>query len=189
MKSIIFALKKHKNRQITMNRLKQLMVWLARIGHCRGFGIQSPTDYRFVCYVINEHWPYYAYSLLGRSDSWLQAKLGRLYFRIVNDLQPAEVVDQTGKHNYLSAASQKAKIVGDADRYELAFVPVQTDWQQVLAKCGERSMVVFEGIYSNWQQWKRIIADERVTIAYDLYYCGIVTFDPQRTKQTYKINF
>ena len=27
------------------NQLKAASVWLRRIGHCRGFGIQSPSDY------------------------------------------------------------------------------------------------------------------------------------------------
>ena len=36
-------------------------VWLRRIHRSGGFGIQSPKDYAFVRYVVNEHWPYYAY--------------------------------------------------------------------------------------------------------------------------------
>ena len=68
-----------------LNRLHQAYVWLRRISHCRGFGIQSPTDYRFVRYVVNEHWPYYAYESLGQNDDWLRRKLGLLYFRLAND--------------------------------------------------------------------------------------------------------
>ena len=48
-----------------MQRLRHAFVWLKRIGHCRGFGVQSPTDYWLVRYVINEHWPYYQYASLG----------------------------------------------------------------------------------------------------------------------------
>ena len=58
-----------------MNRLKAFIVWLGRIGHCRGFGIQSPADYWLVRYVINEHGPYYSYSKLGQDDDWLTQKL------------------------------------------------------------------------------------------------------------------
>ena len=68
---------------IEMNRLQQVFVWLSRIHRCRGFGIQSPTDYAFVRYVVNEHWPYYAYDLLP-NDAWLTRKLGKLYFRLAN---------------------------------------------------------------------------------------------------------
>ena len=51
-----------------MNQLKRYLVWLGRIHRCGGFGIQSPTDYSFVRYVINEHWPYYAYDSLTDDD-------------------------------------------------------------------------------------------------------------------------
>ena len=70
-----------------MNKLKRYFRWLCRIGYCRGFGVQSPSAYRFIRYVINEHYPYYAYSDL-RSElpdvSWLERKRMELYFRIAN---------------------------------------------------------------------------------------------------------
>ena len=46
--------------------LKRAWRWLRRIKYCRGFGVQSPTDYRFVRGVINEHAPYYLYEDLAR---------------------------------------------------------------------------------------------------------------------------
>ena len=67
------------------------LVWLSRIHCCRGFGIQSPTDYAFVRYVVNEHWPYYAYDVL-REDDWLREKLGRLYMRLANWRQPTVIL-------------------------------------------------------------------------------------------------
>ena len=30
-----------------MTQLRRWLVWLSRIHHCRGFGIQSPADYAF----------------------------------------------------------------------------------------------------------------------------------------------
>ena len=70
-----------------MNKLKRYFRWLCRIGYCRGFGVQSPSAYRFIRYVINEHYPYYAYSDM-RSElpdvSWLERKRMELYFRIAN---------------------------------------------------------------------------------------------------------
>ena len=74
-----------------MNQLKRCLVWLSRIHRCRGFGIQSPTDYSFVRYVINEHWPYYAYQQFN-SDDWLVEKLGHLYFRLANWRQPTQML-------------------------------------------------------------------------------------------------
>ena len=63
--------------------IRRWLVWLSRIHRVWGFGIQSPTDYAFVRYVVNEHWPYYAYEELTDKD-WLTEKLGRLYFRLAN---------------------------------------------------------------------------------------------------------
>lgn len=74
-----------------MTQLKHWLVWLSRIHHSWGFGIQSPTDYAFVRYVVNEHWPYYAYENL-LDDDWMQQKLGRLYFRLANWRQPNRMI-------------------------------------------------------------------------------------------------
>ena len=50
---------------VVMLELRRIIVWLCRIRRCRGFGIQSPWAYRIVRYVINEHYPYYAYGPLS----------------------------------------------------------------------------------------------------------------------------
>ena len=56
---------------------------MRRIGHCRGFGIQSPTDFMFVREVVNEHWPYYAYTETGKDDNWLRKKMGQRAYETV----------------------------------------------------------------------------------------------------------
>ena len=70
-------------------------VWLRRIGYCRGFGIQSPWAYSLVRYVINEHFPYYAYAgLYARfpEADIVRRKLGQFYLRLANYVQPAMVM-------------------------------------------------------------------------------------------------
>lgn len=58
-----------------MNQLTRIWVYLSRLHRSLGFGIQSPTDYAFVRYVINEHWQYYAYQQLDeQDDNWLRRK-------------------------------------------------------------------------------------------------------------------
>ena len=172
-----------------MNRLQQGLVWLWRIRHCRGFGIQSPTDYRFVRYVINEHWPYYAYAKLGEGDDRLRCKLGLLYFRIANEVQPKTIVDWVGFHDYLQAGCRKARFCDEAVDIDLALVSVKTDYQRLFQECNERSVVVFHDIYRHPSYWHCIENDKRVTVSFDLYYCGIVMFDPKRQKHIYIINF
>lgn len=173
-----------------MNRLKQALVWLSRLTHCRGFGIHSPADYRFVRYVINEHWPYYAYEQLDKaSDDWLQRKLGRLYFRLANDRQPRTIVDWVGCRHYLQAGCRKAQITAEAKDVELAVVSIQTDYNRLFQECNDQSVVVFQDIYRYPEYWHCIEHDPRCTITFDLYYCGIVMFNHKRIKHCYKINF
>ena len=172
-----------------MNQLKRTLVWLRRIGHCRGFGVQSPTDYRYVRSVINEHWPYHAYERVGPDDDWLRRKLGRLYLRIVNDRQPKVIVDWLNMSDYLSAGCRKAQIVKSAEVVDIAFLPILMDYQGLFNMCNDQSVVVFQDIYRNKPLWHCIEYDPRTTVTFDLYYCGIVFFDKKRSKQNYVINF
>ena len=80
------------------NRIVRAWIWLRRIGHCRGFGIQSPWAYSLVRYVINEHFPYYAYADLDAGFPGADAvrrKTGRFFLRLANYVQPATVVSIT----------------------------------------------------------------------------------------------
>ncbi|MBQ9187386.1 MAG: hypothetical protein IJ144_06150 [Prevotella sp.] len=176
-----------------MNKMGRWLVWLSRIHHCRGFGIQSPTDYAFVRYVVNEHWPYYAYETL-HEDDWLRGKLGRLYLRLANWRQPRQIVaDQYER--YWTAGCRTARIVDSIvhldGAVELAhlYVDDRDRWEQLAARCDELSVVVVEGIYRNWQQWNAIVGDERTGVTFNLFYCGIVFFDKKRHKHNYNINF
>ena len=181
-----------------MNRLQQSLVWLRRVWHCRGFGIQSPTDYRFVRYVINEHWPYYCYEQLGKNDNCTSKKLGRLYFRLANHLQPTTIIDKVGAGEYLKAGCSKARIIdhtqgladiGPDQTIDLALVPIQTEFQRLFSSCNEKSVVVFENIYKHPSLWHCIEYDRRTTVTFDLYYCGIVIFDKSRSPANYIVNF
>lgn len=76
-----------------MDYFRYLLLWLCRMGYSRGFGIHSPTVYAFVRYVVNEHWPYYAYEDLKdklRGANRTIRSLCRLLFRISNHLQPKD---------------------------------------------------------------------------------------------------
>lgn len=68
---------------------------MSRAKYCRGFGIQSPWAYRFVRYVVNEHYPYYAYDDLRPLFPHLSKRERRvceLYLRIANHQQADEAV-------------------------------------------------------------------------------------------------
>ena len=172
-----------------MNPFRGFLVWLGRIHRCRGFGIQSPTDYSFVRYVINEHWPYYAYELL-KGDDWLTSKLGRLYFRLSNWRQPSAMVPDDYQR-YWQAGCHHTVFTPIINKVELARVTIEdrTAWEALIQKCNQQSVIVVEGIWRDWERWHEMVADSRTVITYDLYYCGIVFFDRTRYKRNYKINF
>lgn len=169
--------------------VRRWLVWLSRIHRVWGFGIQSPTDYAFVRYVVNEHWPYYAYEELTDPD-WLTEKLGKLYFRLANWRQP-KVMATDCYQRYWQAGCRKTRFVPVVNTVELARIEVEdiSSWSSLLPKCNDQSVVVVEGIWRNKELWKAMLQDKRVVITFDLYYCAIVLFDKNRFKHHYKINF
>lgn len=171
-----------------MNQLKRVFVWLARIHRCRGFGIQSPTDYRFVRYVVNEHLPYYAYDQLD-SGNWLRTKLGCLYLRIANWRQPAMIVDRVGVSDYLHAGCKRAVIGNDGSSIDMACTDITDDYRQLLSRCNEGAVIVFEHIWQHKKRWHLIEQAPRVAVSYDLYYCGVVIIGCRQARQSYIVNF
>ena len=89
--------------------------WLRRCGCSRGFGVQSPSAYAFIRYVINEHYPYYAYRELQKRLTWLDRRghqTGRLLLRLANFWQPEIcIVNEHRFDEYLHAGCRKAKRV------------------------------------------------------------------------------
>ena len=89
--------------------------WLRRCGCSRGFGVQSPSAYAFIRYVINEHYPYYAYQALQERLSWFDKRghqIGRLLLRLANFWQPEIcIVNEHRFDEYLHAGCRKAKRV------------------------------------------------------------------------------
>lgn len=187
------------------------MVWLGRINHCRGFGVQSPTDYRFVRYVINEHYPYYKYKDLENEfpemDS-LERKLCMLYFRLSNYCQASYFVDFMREDEcaaYVKAACCSTnRVAGENDSLPkleigktfLARIDCRDDalnvYNKLLDKATEKSVIVVQDIKDSRQSrriWQRMTDDNRVGVAYDLYYCGIIISDKRRYKNKYIINF
>lgn len=201
-----------------MYGIRRMMVWASRCRHCRGFGVQSPWAYGFIRYVVNEHYPYYAYKRMREEFSCLQPmerKLCELYFRMANFLQPQCVVDMgtptAAFRGYVNAGCKGARIVGigvaggsSAQVEKVSGLPL-VDFARVLpvdggpecydslaAKVGGHSMVVVEGIHSSplgRKLWAEILNDGRTSVTFDLYYCGIVTYDKKRYRQNYIVNF
>ena len=166
-----------------------ILVYLKRIAYCRGFGIQSPTDYWFVRYVINEHWPYYQYGSMGKDDDWLSKKLGRLYFRLANWRQP-KVIQSHSYQKYLHAGCRRATF---GESSEFILLEMDDDYRNQLSniynKVEDGMLLVVDGIWKDMVFWRELTSDMRTSLTFDLYYCGIVLFDKKRHKQNYIVNF
>lgn len=166
------------------------LIWLSRVFHCRGFGIQSPTDYWIVRYVINEHWPYYIYGDIGKSDAWLKRKLGRLYFRLTNWRQP-KVVETDSYQEYFRAGCKNLVFGPSSElvRIDVSTGDYKTKFRSIYDKVEDDTVLIIEGINRDKEFWQFVKADKRTSITFDLYYCGLVLFDKKRHKTNYIINF
>jgi hypothetical protein len=140
-------------------------------------------------YVINEHWPYYCYEDLGRDDDWLTRKLGLLYFRIANWRQPI-FIESDGYLEYLQAGWRKALFRESTELIMLTIDGASSSrLKNIYDKVRDDTVLIVDGIHHNRKFWKNIVKNERARVTFDLYYCGIVTFDKKRHKQNYIINF
>lgn len=177
-------------------KLNRWLVWLSRIHRCRGFGIQSPTDYAFVRYVVNEHWPYYAYDELHEGD-WLRKKLGRLYLRLANWRQPATVLSDDYQQWFHAGCHQSiilpltSDIRHQTSDIELARITIDqwNSFEPLLPGCNQQTVLVVEDIWRDPQQWCEIVCHPQTGTTFNLYYCGIVFFDTKRYQHHYTINF
>ena len=173
---------------VKMDWLVRPFVWISRITHCRGFGIQSPTDYSTVRYVICEHWPYYQYHSLGEGDDWLTRKIGRLCFRIANWRQP-RVIESDAWQPWLKAGCQSAVFGSSTELICLSVAECRRRLTSIYNKADDATVLIVTDIRHDKPLWQHITASERTRITFDLYYCGIVLFDSKRHKCNYIINF
>ena len=189
-------------------RVKWIWNWIHRMGYSRGFGVQSPSAYSFIRYVLTEHYPYYAYDELKmrfKSFDHATKKKGRLYFRLANYAQASHWFD------YHSAEQPYAAYVHEGCRktvfqaidgktipnaFRIARLSMTEDYQAVyeaLCKVAtDDSILILEGINDNKDTkafWKRVQESQKATRTYDLFLCGIIVFDTSKHKYHYIVNF
>lgn len=198
-KSAIFA--------AMFSRIRMFLVWLRRIDKCQGFGVQSPSAFRFIRQVVNCHEPYPAYSILEEAQRLnpVARKLGRLFYRLSREVGQAtwHISLQTPFLPYYIRCVEHG-----CDRSDVAPVPTggpdirrvlladgsvesRADAERFMSSAREGDLLVMTGIHdcrANRAEWLRRAADGRCSVGFDLYYCGILFFD-KRFKQTYIVNF
>ncbi len=187
-----------------MYRLRSIFLWLRRCGYSRGFGVQSPSVYSFIRYVINEHYPYYAYDDLKAKFSQvdpLSRKLSELYFRVANYSQAKTWLDFIGNEVY------RSYIQCGCNHTDVSVCKIQiTDFDVALIKLDElsidtvnclinnaasTSIILIEGIFdnsANKRMWLNLLENKKISVSFDLYHVGILFFD-DRFKHNYIVNF
>lgn len=192
-------------------KVQRYLHWLRRIKYCRGFGVQSPSAYRFIRYVINEHYPYYAYDELRkelpRLDS-LTRKRMELYFRVANFRQASLWLDFCKRNDVIATyvgrgchATQVHRITDlqqttADDRIEVLRICPSAGCEALLEaalqQTDDRTLFIIEDIGYNdtaKRMWQKLLDSDLTSVSYDLYYLGIAFFDRKRYKANYVVNF
>lgn len=192
-------------------KVQRYLHWLRRIKYCRGFGVQSPSAYRFIRYVINEHYPYYAYDELRkelpRLDS-LTRKRMELYFRVANFRQASLWLDFCERNDVIATyvgrgchATQVRRItdlqqITAYDRIEVLCICPSAGCEALLEaalqKTDDHTLFIIEDIGYNdtaKRMWQKLLESDLTSVSYDLYYLGIAFFDRKRYKANYVVNF
>ena len=92
----------------------------------------------------------------------------------------------------MPSQSSVAAVLNDCD---MLIMDLSDYWQVVfnifVHRASRGSILIVQDIYSTPQSlkdWKKICADNRTGVTFDLYDCGIVFFDLNMYKQHYKVN-
>ena len=178
---------------------------LRSIGRRRGFGVQSPTDYALIRYVLCESWPYYEYASLrhycrqsGRGCS--AHRLGCLLFRIANHTQAHGVFLATEADDfylhYIHAGCHATELTDDIASAPLIVVDAlrlslladrDAEARQPFAR---GSIIVAIGIHSSAMAetcWRQLQASDGVGTTFDMYTVGVALTDTERHPHHYEL--
>lgn len=165
--------------------MNKFFVFLRRIRHCAGFGVQSPTDYAFVRGVIYERLPYYAYEELDASfpnaedDMAWQA---RLLHRVSNYAQADRFI-------YCAEKIPEMYAVAIRKGCRKTVISECSDIESLNTHAAEDgSWIVIPDIYKeNKALWEHLRTLDNV-VAFDLYYLAIAFVDKKRYAEAHVIN-
>lgn len=194
-------------------------VWLSRFRYRKGFGVQSPFAYHFICDVINGDGEYYAFRELRaerrglfRSASGNSLKMDKLLFRLANFVHPDTIfAPERGMvlgRRYLSEGCTSAALYVFRDTADfrdtlslvknvgLLYLDSSFDCDAMLKMVfpflSPQSLVIIKDIHRNRhmrQFWNSLKDDPRIILSFDIFYAGVLLFDHNYIKQHYIVNF
>ena len=119
-----------------------------------------------------------------------------MLFRIANWIQSPSIallIKDDNYHIYMHEGCRSSIIRNqyDGDKYVIVSSFDKDECLFLMNNMRDGCLLVIDDL-NNWkarQLWKKIVADERATITFDLYYLGIVMVVDKRYKINYKVNF
>lgn len=159
--------------------LRRLLVWLLRIGHCRGFGVQSPWAYGFVTDVINRRLPFNEYKSLYDAfpqANYIERKNGEFFLRLANFSQLRTVFSCYSDAStddllaaYVSAGCRNATYVRCN-----SFFKLKTELEAHLAE--PPVLVIVNTISASWEKsiesMQGLLKDGDFLVALDIHSTG-----------------
>ncbi|SFG57985.1 hypothetical protein [Prevotella sp. KH2C16] len=190
--------------------LKRGFFRLLRAPRSRGFGVQSPFAYRFIREVVrgtvSEENGLRLRRLYPQGEKkWFRQ--AALYERLSRYQGPCQwgICPFQGEiyEDAVLMGCPKATVVDCIHGYELELVAqskvvvmdLEENWWRVYEAFADHaaanSVLVVEDIHysrETLKAWRKIIADSRSGVSFDLYDCGIVFFDRKKYKRSYRVS-
>ena len=120
--------------------------WCCRFRHRCGYGVHSPSDFFLITFVVYERLAFYAYNLLHAKRKQVEhlphyrEKTDRLLFRLVNHLQPRNMLEVgTGSGlsaRYMSEAKHVPLCTFDEGKEHEEVISLLKDAPEVDYRCG-----------------------------------------------------
>lgn len=180
-----------------------LLSFVHRWQQSLGYGVQSPSVYYYIKYVLNEQSSYYAYDELLQPSVSLHdqsRKSYRLYLRLANFHQPYVWLDLCPQNDsvskYIQAGCHHTSYYSVDQMDSLPQVDVarlinddRFLYEKMLQKMTPHSVLLINNIRNDrhvFSFWNDIVEDKRIGVTIDMYSMGIAFFDG-RSKQNYTI--
>ena len=188
-----------------MKRIKERAVRLRRFSRGRGFGVQSPNDYNFITKVVKGHIGSDCCAGIDKECTDIRGdkfRFAHLCYRVARYLKPSKCLCLTSPDDclerFVEAAVPGVEVsetheASDKGKYLVILSPADNclrNIDAILETATDNMWLIIDGINSSDEMkecWKRLVADSRTRITFDMYHYGTICFDRKRYKQNYKI--
>lgn len=188
--------KKNVTLSLIMMIMQSPLVWLARVRHRRGYGVHSPFAFDFITNVVYNKERYYAYEQIDKGLRWWQKarvrSVRRLLFRLANFHQPRTIGIMCRDNALLEACrcAVRGATVQDLHKADAVDMIVADRADELLLRCvKDGTMMVLLNLRQNREFWKRVKADEGITLTFDMYDIGVALARRVLNKQDYVVNW